>query len=505
MIGPARQLPHYPTPGRRRAHLGLVVLITVALYYALYVGGGVAPLMMRDLGISFDTLVFVLAVSNLLGAFASLLAGAVDRFGRADLIVWGLLLVALLTAFAMPAVHGLALWAAVSLAVGFVEGVILVATPALTRDFSPQVGRATAMGFWAMGPVLGSLVTSAVLSATLGILPGWRAQFRVCGIFCVIVFVIAFFCLRELKPSLRDQVIASEQDRALIELRAQTLVTHSASWSRALRPGIVASALGVSLLLLVYYTTVAFGVIYLATVFGLSPQRANALLNWNWAANAVALLAAGLLSDRLLVRKPFMLAGSVAAAGLIWLFLAHSAGHPSFAAMALTGGAISVLMAVAYATWMANFTEMLEAIDPALTGIGLAVWGWLLRLVVTVSFLVLPHVVTTVTVLVRAPATLAALQANAARHLPVPPQLAAQLHEIARAAGAAPGQWQTWYAGCALGALAFALLVFAAKGRWSPLVARRDAQEHAQQVKIELARLRRPGALPLDPAGAVVP
>ena len=31
---------------------------------------------------------------------------------------------------------------------GFVEGICLVATPALIRDFSPQVGRATAMGFW---------------------------------------------------------------------------------------------------------------------------------------------------------------------------------------------------------------------------------------------------------------------------------------------------------------------------------------------------------------------
>ncbi len=45
--------------------------------------------------------------------------------------------------------------------VGVVEGMCLVATPALIRDFSPQVGRATAMGFWTSGPVLGSLIVSA--------------------------------------------------------------------------------------------------------------------------------------------------------------------------------------------------------------------------------------------------------------------------------------------------------------------------------------------------------
>ena len=38
-----RLLEHYPQAGARRAYLGLVVLITVALYYALYVGGGVTP------------------------------------------------------------------------------------------------------------------------------------------------------------------------------------------------------------------------------------------------------------------------------------------------------------------------------------------------------------------------------------------------------------------------------------------------------------------------------
>ena len=47
------------------------------------------------------------------------------------------------------------------------EGAILVATPALVRDFSPQLGRASAMGFWTVGPVAGSLITSIVAAHTL--------------------------------------------------------------------------------------------------------------------------------------------------------------------------------------------------------------------------------------------------------------------------------------------------------------------------------------------------
>jgi MFS family permease len=486
-----RQLDHYPAGAVRRGYLGLVVVITIALYYALYVGAGVAPLVMADLHISFEYLVFTLAIGNALGAFASLLAGFIDRFGRANLVVYGLLLVGTLTGVAMPLMQDRLSWALLGVAVGFVEGIILVATPALIRDFSPQVGRATAMGFWAMGPVLGSLMTSAAISGTLPVFGTWRAQFQLCGVFCSAVFILAFFFLRELRPALRDQLMVSEQDRVLNELRAQRgVVARTHAWRRVLRPDILASALGVSLLLLVYYTIVAFGVIYLVTVFGFSPGRANALLNWSWAANAAALLVAGVWSDAVGVRKPFMLVGGVASAAMIWLFMGHGSAQPSFMVMATVGGAISVLMGFAYATWMASFTEAIEFYDPGLTATGLAVWGWILRLVVTFSFLALPHVVTTVTVLVGAPPVLAALHRVQAAHAAVSPELGARLHAIAEAAEANAGQWQSWFMLCAAGALVFAALVFTMKGRWLPAAARADARAHEALAARELAQIR---------------
>jgi len=449
----SRTLEHYPEPATRKRYLALVVLITVALYYALYVGGGVAPLFMRELHMSFTYLVTYYAISNALGAFASLLAGAADRFGRSRLVVWGLLLVALLILVAQPAATDKLIYAVLGIGVGFVEGVILVATPALIRDFSPQVGRATAMGMWAMGPVLGSLATSAVVSTTLSILPGWRAQYRLCGLFCLAVWVLAFLFLRELKPALRDQIMVSERDRVLNERRANLIdeqAAHRHPWRRVLRADIFASALGVSVLLLVYYTTVAFGVIYLVEIFHFTPARANALLNWSWAANVVSLLAGGVLSDWLRVRKPFMLVGGLGAAGLIWYFLGHQFDQPGFAAMAAAGSAISILIGVAYGAWMASFTETVESHDPALTATGLAVWGWLLRLVVTASFVLLPRVVLPVT---------------------------------------SPQRWQLWYLLCAGGALAFVASIFTMKGRWSPARARADEAAHDKAMARALAAL----------------
>ncbi len=487
-----RELEHYPNPAARRTQLGLVVLITVALYYALYVQGGVLPLIMRDMHMSFLYLVGWLAIANAIGAFASLLAGLSDRFGRANLVVWGLLLVCVLVGFVLPHAPDKLSYAILQIILGFIEGIILVATPALIRDFSPQVGRATAMGFWTIGPVLGSLLVSVVDSATLAHMPDWRGQFLICGCFGLAVWVLAVLGLRELSPALRGQVMVSEQDRVLNERRAATASAAPAQrnpWLQMLRWDVLASALGVSLLLLVYYTTVAFGVIYLVTVYGFTPARANSLLNWSWAANAVALIAAGIWSDALGVRKPFMLVGGVGSALLIWLFMAGGLAvplHPDFAVMALVGVAISTLMGAAYATWMASFTEMVERLNPALTATGLAIWGWLLRLVVTASFLALPHVVDTVTTLVEAPPSVDAFKRLQAAHGTVPPELVAHMQEIAHAAVAAPGQWQVWYLYSAFGAAAFVVLVFGMAGRWSPARARADQAAHAALVVREL-------------------
>jgi len=195
-------------------------------------------------------------------------------------------------------------------------------------------------------------------------------------------------------------------------------------------------------------------VIYLVTVFGFSPARANALLNWSWAANALGLIAAGLWSDAVRVRKPFMVAAGLGSSALIWIFMAHGWPGAGFAGMACVAAALSVLMGFAYATWMASFTETIEARNPALTATGLAVWGWLLRLVVTGSFLAMPYVVETAT------------------------------------PGAAAAHWQAWFGVCAAGPLVFVGFVFAMKGRWRPKLARADERAHFAAVERELAMLR---------------
>src|SRR3954463_14341510 len=308
-----RQLAHYPDNGPRTVYLGITVLATVILYYELYVQSAVATTIIRDFHMSFTYFVFVLVVGNAVGAFASLLAGLADRWGRANLVVYGLLITGLLILFGLPNAGSKGMYMFLFAIVSFVEGVVLVATPALIRDFSPQVGRGVAMGFWTLGPVLGSLVVTVVSSHTLDSHSNWRFQFHVCGIAGLVVFVIAFLGLRELSPKLRDQLMVSMRDRALIEARAAGLDPEEAlqgHWRQMLKFDIVGPAFAISLFLLLYYIAVGFFVVYYATVFGYSEQRAHGVAHWYWASNAIALVVAGIASDKVRVRKPFMLVGT---------------------------------------------------------------------------------------------------------------------------------------------------------------------------------------------------
>ncbi|HET9690645.1 MAG TPA: MFS transporter [Acidimicrobiales bacterium] len=401
-----RQLDRYPDTAPRTAYLAITVLATVVLYYELYVAGSVSTLLLTDLHISFTFFVVSLAFGNLIGAFGSLFAGLTDRLGRTNLVVVGLLVTGVLTAFVIPTATSKWPFTIETFAVGLVEGICLVATPALIRDFSPQTGRATAMGFWTSGPVLGSLVVAVVASATIHGTPNpsfWSHEYRICGIVGLVVFVIALFGLKELSPGLRDQLMVSLKDRALVEARAKGIDIEASlrnPFGQLLKPDVLISAVGVSVFLLVYYTAVGFGLIYFTTVFGFGVGTGNHLGDWNWGANVIAVVAVGLLSDRLRVRKPFMVVGGVAAAVLMVVYLSMAGHHVTFLHAAVVLALLSFATGIAYTPWMASFTETVEAHNPALTATGLAIWGWIIRVTVFVAYLILPHVITTVNPLV---------------------------------------------------------------------------------------------------------
>jgi MFS family permease len=397
------EIDEYPSSANRAGRLALAVAATIVLYYVYFTQTGVTPNILRYYHMPFADYVWIVIISNLIGAFASLPASFTDRVGRSNVIIYGLLAVGLLVWLGVPAAHSTFTFGVVISAMGLVEGAVLVATPAMVRDYSPQLGRASAMGFWTVGPVAGSLVTSIVANHTLTHFVDWQSQFDISGISAVATFAIAFLFMKDLSPKLRDQLIVSARDRALIEARAQGLSEEDVEkaivrpWRQILHWDLVASSVGISLFLLLYFVASSFFTIYYTVIFvgsnnvSLSTAQVNGLNTWFWGADIIGLIVVGIISDRLRVRKPLMAIGVVGALVTLVIFGSYASNaHTGYYTLALTSAILAIFIAMVYAPWMAGYTETIEAKNPALVATGLSLWGWILRLIVGFSFMLLP-------------------------------------------------------------------------------------------------------------------
>ena len=393
-----------------------MVLTTIVLYYQLYLSGGVATDVIRDLHMSFVYYVNISVVGYVLGAGAALLAGLADRYGRANIITAGLAVTGILCAFVLPNVHTKFAFRR------------RLRRDRLRRGHHPR--RHAGVGA-RLQPPAGSSLGNGLLDAGAGARqPGGqrRRQQQQLG-----QHLAAPICdqrdrrvwsssrwpligLRELSPRLRDQLMVSHKDRALIEARAQGLDLGEAlrhPFRQMMRLDVLGSAFAISVFLITYYVAVGFFPVFFETIFGYSQSKANALGNWFWSFNAAALLVMGFLSDRARVRKPFMVLGAVSAIVFTTIF-ALKATHPetSYTTFVVLLSLIAVSLGTSFAPWMASFTETVERRNPALIATGLAVWGLVIRIVIAVSVFFVPKVVTTVTPLVEKGPVVAEVLAN---------------------------------------------------------------------------------------------
>jgi hypothetical protein len=110
------------------------------------------------------------------------------------------------------------------------DGAIFVGTPARVRDFSPQMQRGLAMGFWTLGPVAGYFVLSAVAQAYLPqvvTFAHWQQLYRFSGYAAIVMFVVCLIFLRELSPGVRSQRMAAMNERVLVEALILSLLSAS--------------------------------------------------------------------------------------------------------------------------------------------------------------------------------------------------------------------------------------------------------------------------------------
>jgi MFS family permease len=164
----------------------------------------------------------------------------------------------------------------------------------------------------------------------------------------------------------------------------------------------------------------------------------------------VALVVWGLISDKLMVRKPFMVLGSIGTIVAIILLMNAKRGI-SFTDMALILSLLSTSLACCYCPWFASFTETLESYNPGLIATGSSLYGFATRLVGVPFGIIIPHIVGS---------------------------------PIETASG-----WKAWYWVCLGCVIVFVPFIFTMHGYWSPKKARAAFNEHEAKIAEELRKL----------------
>jgi MFS family permease len=385
-----RELDEYPTGSRRMRILTMAVL---AILIGSYEGqiAPVVPLLLKDLHMSLATYGSVSALATIAGAVASAAGGRLtDHLGRVRLLI-PLMLLTTVCCFVMTLVHtpGQLLMARIALSV--VDGMAMAGTAPLIRDFSPRMGRAQAFGFWTWGPVGANFLAAAIAGATLSLFnESWRSQFVIMGSISLVISIVIAFNIADLSPELRARIQQTEHRTVAIAdqgrpARVRDLFAHRHIW---------AHLIGISLWLVLYLTLTLYGQTMLAHTFHLSAASASGIMTGFWVLDLIMLVVIGRISDRLQLRKPISVLGTVAAViitGYFVMLMGREAVAPAH--LMITGALLGGALAVAYGPWMANFSENAEDIDPRLQGSAWGAYGFLSKAMAVLALFAVPRVV----------------------------------------------------------------------------------------------------------------
>jgi MFS family permease len=157
---------------------------------------------------------------------------------------------------------------------------------------------------------------------------------------------------------------------------------------------VLAHLVGITAWQVFYWTLQIFGPTITVQAFGYTSSQAAAIAAASWAINLVVLFAVGRFSDRLQLRKPFILVGTIAGLAVMGVLVRLvGSGHASMGTLIAVNAVLGSALAVAFAPWMAQFSEDVEDIRPELQGTGWGLFGLSVRVMI-VSMLVVAPIVT---------------------------------------------------------------------------------------------------------------
>ncbi|GAA2646057.1 MFS transporter [Nonomuraea recticatena] len=383
-----RELTVYPVGTRRVRLLAVAVLASLVANFETTLAT-ILPLLREDLDMSLEVYGLIAALSVLVGGLSAGFGGILsDRWGRVTILVPTLTVTAACN-FLLATVDTVGGLMFVRCLMLFIEGAAITITASLVRDFSPRVGRAQAFGFWTWGPVGASFLASAIASLTLPMFGNaWQSQAIIMGVVSLVLCAVIIWQIAEPSAALRAQVMSAEVAVATEEKidpgKVRELLRHPHLW---------AHVFGNTGWQVLYWTFAIFGQTLLVDSFAMSAAQANGVVAFGIVLNAAAVIVVGRVSDRLQLRKPFTLAGTVLTIAMLGVFVALIGSGASGPAVVAVYAALFLVLGVAYVPWMANFSEDAEDVEPRLQGAALGLWGMVVRIMIVVLLLVSPQVV----------------------------------------------------------------------------------------------------------------
>ena len=387
-----RELDHYPVGRRRLFLLFVAVLATMIASYEAQIAP-VLPLIMNEIHMDKETygiVIMATVVFSALGAIA--FAPICDRMGRTAVLVPALFGTAICV-FAMAlVVHSVITLFIVRAILAFIEGAVVAASAGLVRDFSPRMGRAAAYAFWTFGPVGSNFLAAFIAGATLGYFNNyWQSQFYIAGVISIVVALFVMFNVYDLAPQVRHRIMHSEDSSAddAHEGEKQGMMDAGRHWR------VWWMTLGITFFLMLYFVVQQFGPLILVEVYGFEAARAAYLSQYFWLLNLLTLVIAGIVSDRLQLRKVVSFTGALLTipVAVIWISLAGT--HPSETTMIVLMSLLGGMFGIAYCPWMAWFSEALEDISTHIQASGWALWTFVTRAYVVCTVVPMTYVAQT--------------------------------------------------------------------------------------------------------------
>lgn len=391
-IASHRTLETYPVGAHRWAMLMLTVLATIVSFYEFQFAP-LLPLWLPSLHFSLEDFTIFLLFAVLLSGASAMIGGPLaDRHGRIVIIDVCLAIIIVLT-FANLLMTGLWSFVIVRGAMNLTAGLMWGALGGLTRDMSPRVSRGAAFGLLTVGAVGCIFLWNFITGVTLPLFGTWQSQIWIMGCLSIAMYIPVLLWLKDLHPNLRLTIVESETAVAADpaeHLReaaaAEVLESGGAAFSQLLSRWevwvLVVSCVG---FLTLPITSQTFFPVMFNRAFHYTPAAAAKMASYFWLFNLFVLVPAGALSDKLRVRKPLVLIGTVAAlAALIWWIETFANPLPPGQLMAVMF-LLGALEAFAFIPWCAQYSELLEDISPALQASGWSFFQLIYRAWIAIS------------------------------------------------------------------------------------------------------------------------